>query len=89
MKCPFNVGDEVRILPEMSAWNYFVRTMYDYIGDTARVVEIADDGADYYCKSGYRIWLDIDDEMHFWDPDHCELILLPIAIPETTIAALL
>lgn len=89
MKCPFNVGDEVRILPEMEAWTYFVRPMYDYIGDTARVVEIANDGVDYYCKSGYRIWLDVDDEMHFWNPDYCEPILPPISILETTISALL
>lgn len=89
MKCPFNVGDEVRILPEMSAWLYFVFPMRDYIGSVAKIVKIAWDGYLYCCESGCRIWLDIDGGKHYWDPGRCELILPPISIPEAAISALL
>lgn len=87
-KYKFQVGDEVKILPGMTTWRYFVYPMEDYINLPARILAIED--ADQFCiASGYRVWLDIDDHQYFWNPDYLELISVPVELDETTLSNLL
>lgn len=73
--CPFQVGDRVRILPEVRYWEYFINDMRKYVGTEMTIHEIE---TDY--DGEIRLWMSEDYRDYFWNPQYCELVSDPIFV---------
>lgn len=74
-KCPFQVGDCVRILPEMRYWEYFINDMRKYVGTEMTIQEIE---TEY--NGEIKLWMSEDYHDYFWNPQYCELVSVPIVV---------
>ena len=75
MDCPFQVGDQVLILPEVRYWRYYVDSMSQYVNTEMTIREIE---LDY--EGQIRLWMVEDDYNYFWSPQYCALVTTSIIV---------